>query len=99
MRKINEETQKEVDGVKKVIAVQTGLDHIANRLKNKGYQVTNMSETDEPIDAIIYSERAGYQNPPSIDAVAIPSNNQFVVMLNADELDEEEILNRIDAMR
>ncbi|WZL74698.1 YkuS family protein [Clostridiaceae bacterium 35-E11] len=85
--------------MEKVIAVQTGLDHITKRLKGKGYLVTDMNETDRPIDAIIYSESAGYQNPPSIKAVEIPSNNQFVVMLNADELDEEEILNRIDSMR
>ncbi|AOT68484.1 YkuS family protein [Geosporobacter ferrireducens] len=83
----------------KVVAVQSGLDSIANKLRNKGYYVTDFNGTSEPIDAMIYSEQVGYQTPPEITSSRILLNNQYVVMLNADELEEDEIINRVDAIR
>jgi hypothetical protein len=83
----------------KVVAVQSGLDNIASRLRNKGYYVTDYNSVDEPIDALVYSENVGYAQPPNMTNDKIPSNNQFVVMLNADELSEDEIVNRVDAIR
>ncbi|SHJ14854.1 Uncharacterised protein family (UPF0180) [Geosporobacter subterraneus DSM 17957] len=83
----------------KVVAVQTGLDSIADKLRNKGYYVTDFNGTKEPIDAMVYSEQVGYQMPPQVTSSRILLNNQYVVMLNADELGEDEIVNRIDAIR
>lgn len=83
----------------KVIAVQGGLDSVANRLRNKGYYVTDYNAVDEPIDALVYSENVGYAHPPTMTSERVSSNNQFVVMLNADELSEDEIVNRIDSIR
>ncbi len=83
----------------KVVAVQSGLDGIASKLRSKGYFVTDYNCVEEPIDALIYSESVGYSQPPSMTSERIPSNNQYVVMLNADEMSEEEIVNRIDAIR
>jgi hypothetical protein len=82
----------------KIVAVQSGLEHIASRLKEKGYDVVDLGGADEPIDAMVYSEQVGYDIPAEVREPSISSNNQFVVMLNADELEENEILNKIDAM-
>lgn len=83
----------------KVIAVQNGLDSIADKLRDKGYHVTDFNGTKEPIDAMIYSERVGYQTPPETTSSRFLMSNKFVVMLNADEMDEDEIVNRVDAIR
>lgn len=82
----------------KVIAVQNGLDGIADKLKKRGYHVTDFNGTKEPIDAMVYSEQVGYSNPPEVTNSRMLMNNQYVVMLNADELEEDEIVNRIDAI-
>ncbi|MFZ5965881.1 MAG: YkuS family protein [Bacillota bacterium] len=83
----------------KIIAVQNGLENLVERLERKGYMVTDLNGGGYPIDAIVYSENKGYAEPPMITSAAIPSNNQYVIMLNADELSENEILNRIDSLK
>jgi hypothetical protein len=81
---------------KKVIAVQYGLTNITDKLKYKGYHVTSLNGTERAIDVMVYSgilENVSAKETPNL---TLPSNNRFVMMLNADEYDEDELIHRID---
>ncbi len=83
--------------MKKRVAVQEGLHEAAELLKEKGYSVTNIDESKVPIDVIIYSNgNKEYLSHNIKGEMEMPSNNQFVKMINIDEVGIEELINKIE---
>lgn len=86
----------------KVIAVQEGLHDIAKELKNLGYEVVGVDETNHALDVIIYSSKLSgsptqvrqkeddFTNKTSIDS------DGMVFMMNADEYSMKELITRIN---
>jgi hypothetical protein len=84
----------------KVIAVQDGLQHLSYRLTGKGYRVVDIDNTLEAIDAILYSpSMVNGSYKPNVNQLFTSGNNKFVLMINADEQSEDEILSMIDSIR
>lgn len=86
----------------KVIAVQEGLHDIAEKLKDLGYQVVGVDETNRPLDAIVYStELSGsptkvrQEEEPGFTNSAV-DNDGMVFMINADEHSMDELIARIN---
>ncbi|AOY77444.1 YkuS family protein [Clostridium formicaceticum] len=76
----------------KLVAVQEGLHEVAEVLRRKGYKVTTIDEAEEPIDAIIYSNHSRHYLAHNMTGkINIPSYNQFVKMVNIDEIGIENI--------
>jgi hypothetical protein len=65
-----------------------------------GYQVTDIDDTGDTIDAIIYSASLG-NNDYRADSTDIETggNNKFVAMINADEKSVEEIISMLGSIR
>ncbi len=85
--------------MKKLVAVQEGLHEAAELLKEKGYRVTNIDESTLPIDVIIYSSHnKEYLSHNKVGELPIPSNNQFVKMINIDEVGIKDIINKIEEL-
>ncbi len=86
----------------KVIAVQQGLHDIATKLKDLGYEVVGVDETNHALDAIIYSSKlsgshtkvrqkeSDFTNRTSVDS------DGMVFMMNADEYSMDELITRIN---
>jgi len=88
--------------VTKVIAVQGNLKKIRDGIENKGYKVVDLENTDEIIDAMVYSAVQN-DNISSFTGRSFPgqnlslgSNSAFVLMINADENTEEEIISLLE---
>lgn len=76
----------------KIIAVQDNLQTIRDEIKRKGYKVVNLENTDEIIDAMVYSGNRPDYGSSSDNNIGVGSNSAFVLMINADEKTEEEII-------
>jgi len=83
--------------MKKLIAVQEGLHEVADYLQANGYRVTNIDNSRNPIDVIVYSSSNDeYLAHNMTGVIQLPANNKFVKMLNIDEVGMEDIINRIE---
>lgn len=86
--------------MKKYIAVQEGLHEVAKLLKSYGYRVTTVDNSQNPIDVIIYSSSNNeYLAHNMAGEIQIPSYNQFVKMINIDEVGMEDIISRIEELQ
>ncbi|MDK2823846.1 MAG: hypothetical protein PWQ67_2725 [Clostridia bacterium] len=70
----------------KIVAVQNGLHDIANKLRDIGYKVVNIDETQYQLDAIVYSTSLS-NTTNQVDTIELNNayNDGYVLMLNADE--------------
>ncbi|SES64324.1 Uncharacterised protein family (UPF0180) [Natronincola peptidivorans] len=83
----------------KLIAVQEGLHETAELLKKQGYRVTTIDQANEPIDVIIYSSKnKEYLAHNMRGNISIPSYNQFVKMINVDEVGINNIINNVEEL-
>ncbi len=83
-----------------VVVVQEGLDEISRSIEKVGYKVVDIDNTTEIIDAIIYSSsNMGVDSGNFNDDPRISGSNGFVVMINADENSEDEILSRLENIK
>ena len=76
----------------KHVALTPGLEHLAERIRELGYEVTDPSKrTDTPL-ALIYSRRSAGkgQEVPELDAGG--GNSTTTLLIDADATPEEEIL-------
>lgn len=85
--------------MKKLIAVQEGLHEVGELLKSIGYRVTNIDNSKSPVDIIIYSSKnQEYLAHNTTGEIQIPSYNQFVKMINYDEVGIKNIVNTIEEL-
>ncbi|SNS24834.1 Uncharacterised protein family (UPF0180) [Anaerovirgula multivorans] len=83
----------------KLIAVQEGLHEAAKILREKGYRVTTIDKAKEPIDVIIYSNRNNdYLAHNTTGEIRVPSYNQFVKMINVEEVDINNLVSTIEEL-
>ena len=86
---------------KKVVAVQNGLDKLSENLKELGYEVVGIDETEHALDAIVYSTKLS-DMPNKIHSNEVNGynsavdNDGYVMMINADEFSYDELLNRLN---
>ncbi|MCC5912538.1 MAG: YkuS family protein [Clostridiaceae bacterium] len=81
----------------KVIAVQEGLHEASKLLKEKGYKVTTVDKANEAIDVIVYSNsNKEYLAHNMEGSLGIPSYNQFVRMINLDEVGIENLIATVE---
>ena len=81
----------------KIIAIQDGLDQVKEKLKSLGYETTNINNSNKPIDIIIYSNKGSndYKSTTPMKNTKIPFYNQFVKMINVDEVNLENLIDKI----
>ena len=85
---------------KLVVMVQDGLVDIGRRLKQEGYKVVDVDDTAEKIDAIVFSpSRADEAGSPHDDELRPGGNSGFVVMINADEKSDNDILSMLENIK
>jgi len=83
-----------------VVVVQDGLDNISKSLEKAGYQVVGLYDTTENIDAIIYSPSGTDTHSGNFDGKSrLSGSNGFVVMINAEESSEDEILAKLENIK
>ncbi len=83
----------------KIIAVQEGLHEVAEMLKTSGYHVTTVDESNLPIDIIIYSsQNTDYLAHNTSGQIAIPANNEYVKMINYDEVGKDRLISSIEEL-
>ena len=86
--------------MKKLIAVQEGLHEVADYLKANGFRVTNIDNSKNPIDVIIYSSSNDeYLAHNMTGEIQVPANNKFVKMINIDEVGIQDIIDRIEEIQ
>lgn len=90
---------------KVTVAVQQGLGEIKAKLEEEGFQVVDIADTRADIAAMVYSSsiepwayEAGQAGEDSLTA-GTGSSEGFVLMLNAAEMDSEEIVARVRQIR
>lgn len=85
------------------VGIQRGLSEIENALNEKGYQVVSMEETEEPVDAIIYSgvnpDITGFQQLESYgDGASMGVNSPSgVVLVNAQGFASSEVIKALES--
>ncbi|MDO9574118.1 MAG: YkuS family protein [Candidatus Contubernalis sp.] len=85
---------------KLVVMVQDGLDDVGRRLKQEGYKVVDVDDTAEKIDAIVFSPSQAHEAGSLHSDVMLPGgNNGFVVMINADEKSDNDILSMLENIK
>jgi hypothetical protein len=83
-----------------VVVVQEGLDHLSESLERAGYKVVGLYDTTENIDAIVYSPTGTDTHSGNFDGSSrLSGSNGFVVMINAGENSEDEILAKLENIR
>ena len=82
----------------KRIAVSPGLTNIKDTLKDHGYDVVGVDETGVIISAMIYSTKGSdaHNSPHNFDRYPDISNNEYVLLINADEKTPKEIIDLIE---
>jgi hypothetical protein len=80
----------------KVIAVQDNLQNIKDEIKRKGYKVVDLENTNEIIDAMVYSATIPDGISSSNHNLGVGSNSAFVLMINADENSKDEIISLLE---
>ncbi len=87
----------------KTVAVMRGLDEIAEALRRNGIRVVDIEDVNEPISAMVYSSAINYgrlkrEHPvPATESLG-GGVDDLVLMLNADNLEVEEIVARVKEM-
>lgn len=82
---------------KRIIAVQEGLHQVAALLKKEGYPVTTIDDSSLPIDVIIYSSQNNdYIAHNMSGRLEVPANNEFVKMINIDEIGIDNLISTIE---
>ena len=82
----------------KNIAIQNGLGEISRRLKKRGHNIVDVNNSDEAIDVIIYSNEIVPQVPKKFNVDGEAYNDNYVLMLNADEYSLDEIVNKVESL-
>lgn len=83
----------------KRVAVQEGLHEAAKLLKEKGYQVTTIDNADEAIDVIVYSgKNQKYLAHNMTGNIGVKANNNFVKMINLDEISMQNLISNIEEL-
>ena len=83
-----------------VVVVQEGLDSISKNLEEAGYKVVGLYDTTETIDAIVYSPFSTDTHNENFDGKSrISGSNGFVLMINAEESSEKEILTKLENLK
>ncbi len=83
-----------------VVVVQEGLDNISIKLEKAGCKVVGLYDTTENIDAIVYSPFSTDTHKGNPDGNSrLSGSNGFVVMINAGENSEEEILTKLENIK
>lgn len=82
----------------KNIAIQSGLGEISRRLKKRGHNIVDINNSDEAIDVIIYSNTIVPQTPREFSLEGEAYNDNYVLMLNADEHSIDEIVNKVESL-
>ncbi|SDK39957.1 YkuS family protein [Natronincola ferrireducens] len=83
----------------KLIAIQEGLHGATEILKEKGYRITTIDKAKDPIDVIVYSSsNNNYLAHNMTGEISIPSYNQFVKMINLDEIGIENLITTIEEL-
>ncbi|KAB3538609.1 hypothetical protein F8154_01570 [Alkaliphilus pronyensis] len=85
--------------MKKVIAIQEGLHDAAKLLREAGYSITSVDNSEKPIDAIVYSfNNKDYLAHNMTGELKITDNNKYVKMINLDEIGVDYLINAIEEM-
>jgi hypothetical protein len=83
-----------------VVVVQEGLENISESVEKAGFKVVGLYDTTENIDAIIYSPSSTDTHSGTFDgSTRISGSNGFVVMINAEEDSEDEILAKLENIK
>ncbi len=83
-----------------VVVVQEGLDNISKNIEKAGYKVVGLNDTTESIDAIVYSPCSTNTHTGNFDGNSrLSGSNGFVVMINAGEYSDEEILTKLENIK
>lgn len=84
----------------KTIGIQKELNEIAEALTVNGFEVTNMINTDEKLDAIIYyNEESNLVSKDEMKNLTSCPNNKKVLKINAAKTNIDDIMKILNNLR